>query len=366
MREKNDNETVSTDAELRKKTIQSILAVSFYMSVSIALVFLNRFVLTDKKEKAGGLFISWYQFVVAYVCIIIITTLCPNVPLLNLFPPIHYDFKIMLKVIPVSISYLIMIGLNNKCLEYVSVSGYQIVRSLTILFSIVLSYIFQGQKTSLRAILACLGVVVGFCVGVQGDVDLTLKGGVFGVLSSCFVATYSIVVKQVMGLLDDNQYLLIEYNTPLAIVFLAPFVWLNGEFDILKERRSTKFWTMQTIAGVVGFIINIAIFLNIKYTTPLTHNLSGTVKACLQTLLAFIFFPTGETMTPMKFIGTVLVISFSAYYAAVRRNEMKARIEYEQIEKQKEANQLDVDVISEKESDDDKEDLSKPEKREIV
>lgn len=45
---------------------------------------------------------------------------------------------------------------------------------------------------------------------------------------------------------------------------------------------------------------------------------------------------------------------------------MKARIEYEQIEKQKEANQLDVDVISEKESDDDKEDLSKPEKRGIV
>ena len=166
-----------------------------------------------------------------------------------------------------------------------------------------------------------------------------------------------------MELLDNNQYLLIEYNTPLAIIFLAPFVWLNGEFDILKERRSTKFWTMQTIAGVVGFIINIAIFLNIKYTTPLTHNLSGTVKACLQTLLAFIFFPGGETMTPMKFIGTVLVIAFSAYYAAVRRNEMKAKIQYEQIEKQMQNNQLDMKNISD---DDDNEDLSKPEKRDIA
>lgn len=363
MNDKNLPPIDSTDAELRKKTIQSVLAVSFYMTVSIALVFLNRFVLTDKKEKAGGLFISWYQFVIAYVCIIIITTFCPNVPLLNLFPPLKYDFKIMVKVIPVSISYLIMIGLNNKCLEYVSVSGYQIVRSLTILFSIILSYVFQGQKTSLRAILACLGVVAGFCIGVQGDVDLTLKGGIYGVMSSCFVATYSIVVKQVMGLLDDNQYLLIEYNTPLAIVFLAPFVWINGEFDILKERRSSKFWTMQTIAGVVGFIINIAIFLNIKYTTPLTHNLSGTVKACLQTLLAFIFFPGGETMTPLKFIGTVLVIAFSAYYAAVRRNEMKAKIQYEQIEKQKQDNQLDLKNVSDE---DDNDDLSKPEKRDVV
>ncbi|OHT06854.1 GDP-fucose transporter-related protein [Tritrichomonas foetus] len=349
----------STEEEVRKKTLQSALAVTFYMSVSIALVFLNRFVLTDKDEKAGGLFISWYQFVVAYACILIITTFCPNVPLLNLFPPLHYKLDIIIKAIPVSIAYLIMIGLNNKCLEYVSVSGYQIVRSLTILFSIILSYIFQGQKTSLKACFACFGVVVGFCVGVQGDVDLTLKGAIYGVSSSCFVATYSLVVKKVMGLLDDNQYLLIEYNTPIAIVALAPFVWFSGEFDILKEKRTTKFWCMQTAAGIVGFIINIAIFLNIKYTTPLTHNLSGTVKACLQTLLAFVFFPQGETMTLMKFIGTVLVIGFSAYYASVRKNEMKEKIEYEQLEKQKEQNQLELTSDSGSE----KGDIRKPEKR---
>lgn len=349
----------STEQEVRKQALQSTLATGFYMTVSIALVFLNRFVLTDKTEKAGALFISWYQFVVAYLCIIIITVFFPNVPLLNLFPPLNYKKEIILKVVPVSLAYLMMIGLNNKCLEYVSVSGYQIVRSLTILFSIVLSYVFQGQKTSLKACLACLGVVVGFCLGVQGDMDLTIKGCLYGVCSSCFVATYSIVVKKVMGLLDNNEYLLIEYNTPIAIVVLAPFVFMSGEFDILKEKRSTKFWVMQTAAGVVGFIINIAIFLNIKYTTPLTHNLSGTVKACLQTLLAFVFFPQGETMSMMKFLGTCLVIGFSAYYAYVRRQEMKARIEYEALQKQREDNQLLAEPVEEvKNTDADKKDES--------
>jgi GDP-fucose transporter C1 len=329
-------EATPTEAsdEVRTKTIQSALAVTFYMTVSLALVFLNRFVLTDKSEKAGALFISWYQFVVAYICIVLITFLFPNVPVLNLFPPLSYNFDILKKVVPVSLAYLMMIGLNNKCLEYVSVSGYQIVRSLTIMFSIALSYVFQGQKTSIRACFACLGVVAGFVIGCWGDVDLTLRGLFYGVGSSCFVATYSIVVKKVIGLLDGNEYLLIEYNTPVAIVFLLPFVWYSGEFDILKESRTLKFWTMQTIAGIVGFIINIAIFLNIKYTTPLTHNLSGTVKACLQTLLAFVFFPAGETMTWLKFIGTVLVIGFSWYYAIVRKAEMAAKIEAEQQERQ--------------------------------
>ena len=350
------------EQELEKRVWQSVLATSFYMTVSIALVFLNRFVLTDKTEKAGALFISLYQFFVAFVCIVIITTFFPNVPFLNLFPPLHYEKRLFIKVIPVSLAYLIMIGLNNKCLEYVSVTGYQIVRSLTILFSIVFSYLFQGQKTSLRACLACLGVVVGFCCGVQGDVDLTLKGCFYGVSSSCFVAIYSIVVKQVMGALDNNEYLLIEYNTPVAMIALIPIVWWSGEFDILSEKRSSKFWIMQTAAGVVGFIINIAIFLNIKYTTPLTHNLSGTVKACLQTLLAFVFFPHGETMSTLKFIGTSMVIGFSAYYAYVRKSEMKAQIENSYAAIQDQPDDVQLQVSEDEMSDPDP---KMPEKRDV-
>jgi GDP-fucose transporter C1 len=143
-----------------------------------------------------------------------------------------------------------------------------------------------------------------------------------------------------MNLLDNNEYLLIEYNTPIAIVILAPFVWYSGEFSVFSGRRSLRFWGMQTLTGVVGFIINVAIFLNIKYTTPLTHNLSGTIKACLQTLLAFVFFGQSEYMTVMKFIGLVLVIGFSAVYASVRKSEMKQKI-VETVKAGEEANLLD-------------------------
>jgi GDP-fucose transporter C1 len=132
---------------------------------------------------------------------------------------------------------------------------------------------------------------------------------------------YAIIVKKVMILLDNNEYLLIEYNTPIAIIALAPLVWYSGEFDIIVNGRTLHFWIMQVLAGVVGFVINIAIFLNIKYTTPLTHNLSGTVKACVQMMLAFVIFPESETMTWMKFIGVVMVIGFAAFYAWVRKQE---------------------------------------------
>lgn len=313
--------------DYKSQMITSALAVTFYMTVSIGLVFLNRIVLTDKTEKAGALFVSWYQFVVAYVLIVIITTFCPNVPLLNLFPPIKYEWKKVVKVLPVSVAYLFMIGFNNKTLEYVTVSGYNVVRSLTIMFNIIFTFIVLGEKTSLNACLACLGVVVGFFLGVEGEIGLTWKGCFYGVMSSVCVALYSIFVKKAIGLLDNNEYLLIEYNTPIAIIFLTPVVYFMGEFEVITHPRSKKFWALQTFAGVVGFIINIAIFLNIKYTTPLTHNISGTVKACLQTMLALIIFKDSENMTTMKFIGTIFVIAFSAVYTWVRKREMKQKIE---------------------------------------
>lgn len=218
-----------------------------------------------------------------------------------------------------------MIGFNNKCLEYVSVSAYQIVRSLTILFNIILAYFVRKESTSSRVILACAGVIVGFFLGVEGEIGMSWKGAIYGVASSFFVALYAIKVKQGIELMDNNEYLLIEYNTPISIIILTPFVWYSGEFDFLKNSPPLKFWGMQTLAGVVGFIINIAIYLNISYTTPLTHNLAGTLKACLQTLLAFFIFPQSENMTPLKLIGTGFVIGFSGYYAYVRKCEMDAR-----------------------------------------
>ena len=79
-------------AQYKKETCQSACAVTFYMTVSIGLVMINRVLLTGS-QKAGALFMSWYQFIVAYVIIILITFLCPSVPLLNLFPPIKYNFS---------------------------------------------------------------------------------------------------------------------------------------------------------------------------------------------------------------------------------------------------------------------------------
>lgn len=73
---------------------------------------------------------------------------------------------------------------------------------------------------------------------------------------------------------------------------------------------------------MAGFLINIAVFLQIKHTSPLTNNISGTAKAALQTLVAVVFL--GDEITALNVMGILLVIAGSAYYSQIKLSEMRA------------------------------------------
>jgi GDP-fucose transporter C1 len=68
----------------------------------------------------------------------------------------------------------------------------------------------------------------------------------------------------------------------MAIVFMLPFVLLSGEYTMIRQTvdffDAWSFWAIMIVTAVTGFLINISVFLQIKYTTPLTNTISGTAK----------------------------------------------------------------------------------------
>ena len=62
-----------------------------------------------------------------------------------------------------------MITFNNLCLKFVGVSFYYISRSLTTVFNVIMSYVILGQKTSIKAIVCCAIIVLGFYLGVDEE-----------------------------------------------------------------------------------------------------------------------------------------------------------------------------------------------------
>jgi len=50
------------------------------------------------------------------------------------------------------------------------------------------------------------------------------------------------------------------------------------------------FWSCMAVASFFGFIMGFVVGLEIKVTTPVTHTVSGVAKACLQTVMAVMWF----------------------------------------------------------------------------
>lgn len=190
------------------------------------------------------------------------------------------------------------------------------------------------------AVLSCCAVIVsGFLLGLKEEDDslkddaegedqsvhLSVFGAVCGVLASLCVALFAIFTKRTLPHVGDNIWRLQIYNNINAVFLLLPLMIFIGELPLLWNFQywmSPYFWTVLLIAGGLGIAIGYVTTLQIKVTTPLTHNVSGTAKACAQTILACVVYSQSKPF--WWWISNVMVLGGSSAYTYVRMQEMKA------------------------------------------
>ena len=324
--------------------------VATYWIVSISMVYLNKVLMSNKEVSIPApLFITWYQcFITAIICWVAgkisqrseatqyqsvsqseefadaqQRTTKPG--FFAQFPKAEYHVGTGRRILPLSIVFVGMITLNNLCLKLVEVSFYNVARSLTIVFNVFFSYVMLGIPSSMNTIMCLAVVIVGFLSGGKGEINFSLIGTIAGVCSSLFVSLNSIYTKKMLPVVDDNHWRLTFYNNVNACFLFLPLM-LYFEAAIITEHSaklaSGLFWSAMTLAGFFGFSIGIVTVLQIKATSPLTHNISGTAKAALQSLMAFAIW--GNPATVMGVVGIFTVLGGSLLYTVVKMNENAA------------------------------------------
>jgi len=308
-----------------KRMEQKILAVSFYWFVSISLTFLNKTVMTGVYLNLDApLFLSWTQFVMTVLCWLVMSSLRGRIKVFSFFPPLELDLKKSRRILPLTLVFLGMIIFNNLCIKYVEVSFYYIARSLTIIFNIVFTYYILNKVTSKAAIGCCFLIIFGYVLGVQSEVHFSTTGVFFGVIASVHVALNSIFAKKMLSeVVDESPELLMWYNNLNGIVILPFFaLFCSDELATLttpeawESITSRNFWAMIASTGIFGFLIGYATYIQVQYTSPLTHNVSGTAKAAFQTVLALWVYGNPTNLQNMISVAVVLLASFA--YARVK------------------------------------------------
>lgn len=177
--------------------------------------------------------------------------------------------------------------------------------------------------------MCCLVIIFGFWLGVDQESvagSLSVIGTFFGVLGSLSLSLYSINTKKVLPTVNQNIWLLSYYNNVYTVGLFIPLILIEGEFQTVynySKLTHLNFWLAMLLGGVCGFAIGYVTMLQIKVTSPLTHNISGTAKACVQTILATYWF--NENKSLLWWLSNVIVLSASASYARIKQLDMNPK-----------------------------------------
>lgn len=320
---------------LAEKTRQIVIAIGSYWTVSIAMVFINKYLLSSSELKFDApLFVTWFQCifsVITYLVLRYIKDLRPNS--LKFFPKFELEPNQVQQVFPLALVFVSMIAFNNLSLKYVAVSFYMIVRSLSTVFNVILVYIYFGDRTSMRAIGCCAIITVGFILGIQqeqtGDaaaMELNGKGIFFGVLSSFFAALNGVYIKKTISVVDNNIWKLNFITNIYASVIFLPLIWFAGETENIFSfpgLTDSYFWFCMSVSGFMGFMIGYVTSRQVQVTSPLTHNISGTTKSYIQTVLGVVVYHEVKTM--LWWTSNFFVLIGAGLYSHVRTKEMKQK-----------------------------------------
>jgi GDP-fucose transporter C1 len=125
---------------------------------------------------------------------------------------------------------------SNYTLKYVDASFYQVARGLVLPFTVFTSFMVLHSRPSLRILVACGVVTLGFFTGVLLDgTPISLIGVFFGVASSAITASHSVVIKQSLNVVNGSALALSWYTNLLSAIVLLPLLLLVGEGpDVVK------------------------------------------------------------------------------------------------------------------------------------
>ncbi|KAG5731567.1 GDP-fucose transporter 1 [Termitomyces sp. T112] len=308
--------------------------VMFYLVAALSMVMANKWVLN---VTSAPLFFLWTQLIIAVVLFVASDAL-------RLLPDrLTFDPNVCKGLVSMVALNVIGLSFSNYTLKYVDASFYQVARGLVLPFTIVTSYFAFRSIPSLRILVACGVVTIGFFIGVFLDgTKVSMLGVFFGVVSSGITALHSVVIKESLKVVDGSALLLSWYTNLLSAIVLLPICLLVGEgpgiMEIFFVEAVVAEGTMSLLAtflwgslitGALGFLMSIASLLSIKVTSPITHMVSSAVRGVAASLLGMWLFHDIITSGRATSIATILLGSI--YYTWVKNQETQKPGSYERV-----------------------------------
>jgi solute carrier family 35 protein E3 len=247
--------------------LQTSAAMAANFSVSVSVVWLNKFV-----------YLGGFRYNVTMTALHFFVTYF-GLELCAIYGFFERKFIPLRKVLPISLAFCGFVVFNNLSLEHNHVGVYQLWKVMTTPMIPVIQLLFYGVKFSTVELLSLVPVCIGVITATSSDLQSNFLGTAFALLGLMSTSLYQIWVKTEQKDLELSAPQLLYLQAPTSCVLL---LCLTPILEDVRGMLAKEYQPITLLAlgctAVLAFLVNLSIFIVIRFSSPLSYNVLGHTK----------------------------------------------------------------------------------------
>ncbi|RWS27745.1 Solute carrier family 35 member E2-like protein [Leptotrombidium deliense] len=198
--------------------------------------------------------------------------------------------------------------LGLVALWYVPVSFAETVKSSAPVFTVVISRILLGEKTSLIVNMSLIPVMMGLALCSAYELSFTMVGFVASLATNISECLQNVCSKRLLTVERYEVSHIQFYTSASSFIIQIPCLLYLVDFSKLYDTMThdTNLVISIILNGVSFHIQSISEYVLLSQISPVTHSVANTGKRAFLIWLSILFF--GNPITTLSWIGTATVI----------------------------------------------------------
>ncbi|XP_063599045.1 solute carrier family 35 member E2A-like isoform X1 [Penaeus indicus] len=220
----------------------------------------------------------------------------------------------------------IMFGLI--AIYFVAVSFAETVKSSAPLFTVLIAWLYLGERTGAFVFLSLIPVMLGLALCSSNELSFSLIGFVCALTTNLCECVQSVVSK---SLLSNKAYIYnpaeLQFYPNLAAVMLQVPTWyFLVDFNKLSQQMSKNLAFAILLDGISFHGQTITAYVLMSYVNPVTYSVANTTKRAFLIWLSVLLF--GNPVTLLSGVGTAVVIAGVLLYSKARDLDARRREQF--------------------------------------
>lgn len=272
------------------------------LACSLTIVFLNKWLYSY--EKFPNLTLTFLHFCTTSI----------GIYLCYLFGFFKRKTINLLSITPLALCFCGFVVFTNLSLENNTVGTYQLCKTLTTPFIMLIQTKFYDKYFTNKIKLTMLPIIIGVLINSYYDLSFNYLGAIFASLGILVTSMYQILVGAKQKELNISSQQLLLYQAPLSSVFLFfAVLYFEPPLQTLANYQFTQEKLLLLSASCfTSFFVNITIYYVIGNTSAVTYNMFGHFKFVCTMVGGFLIFR--DPISSRQFLGIILTCLGIGFY----------------------------------------------------